>query len=135
MEEQIPGEFWQGIEEFNRGDFYACHDTLEALWMEATEPEKRFYQGVLQIAVALYHLSNQNWRGTVMLLGEGIHRLDYYQPDYSGINVESLIVQATQLFNELQQAGAENVKDFVDRENEKSLQIQRSVCSSLESNA
>ena len=60
MNEGMPDEFWQGVEQFNAGQYYACHDTLEALWIEAAEPEKTFYQGILQIAVALYHLSNHN---------------------------------------------------------------------------
>ncbi|MEB3117204.1 MAG: DUF309 domain-containing protein, partial [Limnothrix sp.] len=63
IEESQPNTpFWQGIEEFNRGEFYACHDTIEALWVVANEPERTFYQGVLQVAVALHHLSNLNWR-------------------------------------------------------------------------
>ncbi|XQQ07818.1 MAG: DUF309 domain-containing protein [Leptolyngbya sp. IPPAS B-1204] len=69
MSEEMPPEFWQGIEEFNQQQFYACHDTLEAIWMEAIEPQKTFYQGILQIAVALYHLGNQNFRGAIILLG------------------------------------------------------------------
>lgn len=40
MQEEIPKAFWQGVEEFNQQQFYACHDTLEALWMEAPQPEK-----------------------------------------------------------------------------------------------
>ncbi|MCC3586983.1 DUF309 domain-containing protein [Microcoleus sp. PH2017_30_WIL_O_A] len=113
MTEEMPIEFWQGIEEFNSQDFYACHDTLEALWMEAGEPDKRFYQGILQISVALYHLSNQNWRGAVILLGEGINRLNYYQPSYAGIAVEDLIRQSAKLLSALQQAGPEAVANFL----------------------
>ena len=113
MTEEIPLEFWQGIEQFNSQEFYACHDTLEALWMEASEPEKRFYQGILQIAVALYHLGNQNWRGAVILLGEGINRLSYYQPSYAGIAVEDLLGQSAKLLSALQQAGPEEVAEFV----------------------
>lgn len=109
----MPTEFWQGIEEFNSKQFYTCHDTLEALWMEAGEPEKRFYQGLLQISVGLYHLGNQNWRGAVILLGEGINRLSYYQPSYAGIAVADLLQQSTQLLNALQQAGSEKVADFL----------------------
>lgn len=109
----MPIEFWQGIEEFNSQDFYACHDTLEALWMEAGEPEKRFYQGILQISVALYHLSNQNWRGGVILLGEGINRLSYYQPSYGGIAVQDLLEKSAKLLSALQQAGPESVAEFV----------------------
>ncbi len=113
MNDEIPQAFWQGVEEFNQHEFYACHDTLEALWMEAMEPTKKFYQSILQIAVGLYHLSNKNWRGAVISMGEGIRRLDYYQPDYSGINVEQFLNQASELLVELQQAGAENVDNFV----------------------
>ncbi|MEZ2280472.1 MAG: DUF309 domain-containing protein [Microcoleus sp.] len=113
MEQEMPTEFWQGIEEFNSKQFYACHDTLEALWMEAGEPEKRFYQGLLQISVGLYHLGNLNWRGAVILLGEGINRLSYYQPSYAGIAVADLLQQSTQLLNALQQAGSEKVADFL----------------------
>ncbi len=108
-----PEEFWQGVEQFNQQEFYACHDTLEALWMEALEPEKRFYQGILQIAVGCYHLGNLNWRGAVILLGEGIGRLRDYQPDYEGIDVTGLISQSAELLKALQQAGPEQVADFV----------------------
>jgi uncharacterized protein len=34
----------QGIAEFNRHEYYACHDTLEALWMDSIDPDKKFYQ-------------------------------------------------------------------------------------------
>ena len=94
--------FGQGIDEFNRQQFYACHDTLEALWMESAEPEKTFYQGILQIAVACYHLENNNWRGAVILLGEGGRRLQHYQPDYEGINVTHLVGESLDLLNFLQ---------------------------------
>ncbi|NEQ78613.1 MAG: DUF309 domain-containing protein [Okeania sp. SIO2C9] len=108
-------EFLRGVEQFNQQDFYACHDTLEALWIEALEPQKRFYQGVLQIAVACYHLSNLNWRGAVVLLGEGIRRLRDYQPVYEGIDVTKLLRQSTELLTSLQQIGSEQVADFVER--------------------
>ena len=113
MREEIPPEFWQGIEEFNQQEYYACHDTLEALWMEAMEPTKKFYQGILQIAVGLYHLSNHNWRGAVTSMGEGMRRLDYYQPDYFKINVEELIDQTANLLKAMQEAGPDKVADFV----------------------
>jgi uncharacterized protein len=105
MSETIPQEFWQGVEQFNSGQFYACHDTLEALWIEAGEPEKTFYQGILQIAVALYHLENRNWRGAVILLGEGSNRLRRYPSSYSGVDVDELLSQSAVLLTTLQQIG------------------------------
>jgi uncharacterized protein len=110
-----PPEWLQGINEFNAREYYACHDTLEALWMDSIDPDKRFYQGVLQIAVACYHLHNRNWRGAVTLLGEGIGRLPYYQPVYAGIDVADLIQTSSKLLQMLQPLGAEGIGDFVDR--------------------
>ena len=106
---QQPDEFWRGIQEFNRGEFYACHDTLEALWIEAMEPDKTFYQGILQIAVGIYHLSNLNWRGAAILMGEGLNRLNRYDGSYGGIDVDELIGDSAALLRSLQGAGEEKV--------------------------
>jgi predicted metal-dependent hydrolase len=115
MTENYPSEWLQGLAEFNAGEYYACHDTLEALWMDSIDPDKKFYQGVLQIAVACYHLHNRNWRGAVTLLGEGIGRLPYYQPVYAGIDVASLIRSSSNLLKILQSIGSDGIGDFVDR--------------------
>jgi uncharacterized protein len=93
----------QGIVEFNRHKYYACHDTLEALWMDSIDPDKKFYQGVLQIAVACHHLQNHNLKGAAILLGEGIGRLRYYQPVYAGIDVSQLIQASHHLLQHVQQ--------------------------------
>lgn len=109
--ESLPPSFWQGVEEFRRGEFYACHDTLEALWIEAQDPDKTFFQGILQIAVACYHLGNQNWRGAVILLGEGTRRLVSYRPAYGGIDVETLVVSSLEFLTYLQTLGEERVSE------------------------
>ena len=113
MTEAVPQEFWQGVEQFNSQQFYACHDTLEALWMDATEPQKTFYQGILQIAVALYHLGNSNWRGAVILLGEGINKLQRYPPTYAGIDVDELLTSSAALLTALHQAGPEKIDNWI----------------------
>ncbi len=101
----LESAFWEGVEQFNQRQFYECHDTLEAIWMEAMEPDRTFYQGVLQIAVALYHLSNGNGRGATMLLGEGLRRLGRYTPDYGGVDVDQLVCQSAAILEALQQRG------------------------------
>jgi uncharacterized protein len=103
----IPAAFWQGVDQFNQHEFYACHDTLEAVWVEADSDEKNFYQGILQIAVALYHLSNHNWRGTVILMGEGLSRLSRYTPTHAEIDVDLLLTETSRLLVYLQESGPE----------------------------
>ena len=105
--------FWQGVEEFNQQHFYACHDILEAIWVDAEETDKKFYQGILQISVACYHLGNHNWRGAVILLGEGISRLTSYQPTYHSIDVTELVKESYQLLQGLQQIESEQIEEFV----------------------
>lgn len=110
--ESLPIEFWRGLEEFNRQEFYACHDTLEALWMEALHPLKLFYQGILQLAVAYYHLGNRNWKGCVILLSTGIQRLEYFAPEYVGVDVETLLDRSAECLNTLQELGPEAIETF-----------------------
>ena len=115
-----PDEFWLGIEQFNQGDYYACHDTLEAIWLEANPHEQAFYQGILQIAVGLYHLTNLNWKGAAILLGEGSHRLSTYGTSYGGINVADLIDQATDWLSALQETGPDCIQHLVPALSDKS---------------
>ncbi|MEO0457256.1 MAG: DUF309 domain-containing protein [Cyanobacteria bacterium P01_A01_bin.114] len=108
--DSLPDDFWIGVEQFNQGDYYACHDTLEALWMDAIAPQKPFYQGILQIAVGLYHLGNQNWHGAAILLGEGSHRLAPFEPAFGGIDVAGLVDQAHVWLGALQQTGPTGIQ-------------------------
>ncbi|WP_242018601.1 MULTISPECIES: DUF309 domain-containing protein [unclassified Synechocystis] len=103
-----------GIEQFNRQDFYACHNTLEAVWLEANPTEKNFYQGILQIAVAHYHLGNHNWRGAVTLLGEGIRRLKGFRPDHREVDIESLFRSSVLLLENLQTITPENLPQWLE---------------------
>ena len=107
-----PAEFWVGIEQFNQGDYYACHDTLEAIWLEANPSEQAFYQGILQIAVGLYHLTNLNWQGAAILLGEGSNRLNAYGAIHGGINVTDLVDQAINWLTALQETGPHQVQQL-----------------------
>jgi uncharacterized protein len=108
----ISANLQRAIVEFNQQQFYSCHDTLEAMWMEAIEPDKTFYQGILQIAVGCYHMSNSNWRGSVILLGEGLRKLVEYEPEYLTIDVSSLTDSSHSLLVSLQAIEPDTISDF-----------------------
>lgn len=75
--ERLPTAFYEALDEFNRGEYFACHETLEALWIPERRPIREVYQGVLQIAVGCYHLTARaNWVGAVNKLDAGARRLE-----------------------------------------------------------
>ncbi|MEM1367303.1 MAG: DUF309 domain-containing protein [Cyanobacteria bacterium P01_H01_bin.15] len=99
-------EFVQGIAQFNQQQFYACHDTLEEIWHEAPTSDRNFYQGILQIAVGCYHLTQGNRNGASILLGEGLRRLSQYERDFGGIQLEKLEADSEALLVWIQNATA-----------------------------
>ena len=83
----------QGIDEFNRGHFFECHDTLEELWMETVGEDRLFLQGLIQISVGFYHLFNQNYKGATSQFTKGLEKLDRYRPSHRGIELEKFMKQ------------------------------------------
>ncbi|KAL5739426.1 hypothetical protein ACOSQ2_028606 [Xanthoceras sorbifolium] len=67
--------FDEAVALFNERAYYKCHDCLEALWNESEEPTRTLIHGILQCAVGFYHLFNQNHKGAMMELGEGLGKL------------------------------------------------------------
>ncbi|CAN1139566.1 hypothetical protein LINPERHAP2_LOCUS11352 [Linum perenne] len=68
--------FDAAVNQFNRRQYYECHDSLEALWMRAENDRSRtLFHGILQCAVGFHHLFNQNHKGAMMELGEGLCKL------------------------------------------------------------
>ena len=81
--------FHMGIAEFNRQEFYECHETLEEYWQSLTSdvPHKELIQGIIQIAVAFYHLRRNNVKGALKLLLRGNRRLEGYLPTSAGLEL------------------------------------------------
>jgi predicted metal-dependent hydrolase len=101
----LPSELRQGVEEFNRAYFFEAHETLEDLWRGTSGPLRLFYQGLIQLAVALYHLSNGNRRGALNLLGKGLEKLSAFQPSCQSIDVDALCGEARVWLDRVRAAG------------------------------
>ncbi|HSF31876.1 MAG TPA: DUF309 domain-containing protein [Candidatus Tectomicrobia bacterium] len=107
--DSLPPALRQGVEEFNRAHFFEAHETLEDLWRGTSGPLRLFYQGLIQLAVALYHLSNGNRRGALNLLAKGVDKLAAYQPVCQGIDVDTLCREARVWLDRVRQAGTAEV--------------------------
>ena len=108
-----PAALLAGIAEFNRGEYFACHERLEAIWMHEPGPIRRLYQGLLQIGVGLYHLHNGNYRGTVNLLGSGIAYLEPFAPLCNGVCLDPLLAQARLIRAAVVALGPAHVREYV----------------------
>ncbi len=84
-------EFYRGIEEFNGGRYFECHDTLEALWVLTSGEERRFLQGLIQVSVGFYHFFNANHSGALSQWGKGTGKLREFAPAYAGIDIDALL--------------------------------------------
>src|SRR2546425_11165181 len=107
-----PPDLLKGIEQFNAGEFYEQHETLELLWRATSAPVRGLYRGILQIGVGFHHWRRGNFHGAAVLLEEGIERLRPFAPACQGVDVAWLIADATAARERLLALGAERVSDF-----------------------
>jgi uncharacterized protein len=88
------GDLLSAINQFNNGDWFECHETLEDLWMGEHGELRSFYQGVLQISVAMHHWRNGNFAGAMGLLKSGVDHLGNVRPVCRRVDVSGFIAEA-----------------------------------------
>lgn len=79
-----------GIEHFNVCDFFEAHEVWEELWTDYRGPDRKFYQGLIQVAVCLHHFGNGNTRGAKKLYLTSLDYLREYRPHHLGLDLEKL---------------------------------------------
>ena len=94
--------FRQGVALFNGVRYWHAHEAWETLWRAASDDERGFYQGLIQVAAGLLHLQRRNMRGARTKLAEGLEKLSPYQPAHQGIFVNELIGEARRLLDDLE---------------------------------
>ena len=107
-----PEELLRAVGEFNRGDWFECHETLEDLWVGAKGELRDFYQGVLQLAVALHHWRNGNLKGALILLQGGCELLSRVAPICQGVDVAALVRDARKLHLELSALSEDRMQEL-----------------------
>lgn len=96
----------RGVELFNAGEFFEAHEVLEDVWRLAVGEERRFLQGLIQIAVALHHHSTGNLIGARSLLARGASKLEPLPPSLENLRVGELRASAEQWLAHLSTAGS-----------------------------
>ena len=87
LEDEERRAFRKGVDEFNRGYFFECHDTLEEMWTGLRGDPRDFFQGLIQVSVAFYHLDNGNLAGAESMLRRALKRFAKYPDRYFGFDL------------------------------------------------
>jgi predicted metal-dependent hydrolase len=101
-----------GIEKFNQGQFYACHDDLEEAWRQDAGPARDLYRGILQVGIAYYQIERGNYRGAVKMLLRVRQWLDPLPDTCRGVNVKRLRDDAADVYEALTAVGPEQLDTF-----------------------
>jgi predicted metal-dependent hydrolase len=111
-EEPPPPALLEGIAQFNRGEFFEQHETLELLWRAEHRSVRRLYQGILQIGVAFHHLRRLNHHGTVYMLTRGPAYLAPFAPRCQRVDVQALLDDASAALDEVRRLGPDRLREF-----------------------
>jgi predicted metal-dependent hydrolase len=85
--------FGRGIEEFNGGRYFECHDILEDLWHDTRGTDRLFLQGLIQVSVGFYHFLNSNFKGATSQFTRGLGKLDRYRPSHRGLELDRFTME------------------------------------------
>ena len=111
-EEPPPQQLLDGIAQFNRGEFFEQHETLELLWRAERRDIRYLYQGILQIGVAFHHLRRLNHHGTVYMLTRGPRYLAPFAPQCQRVDVAALLGDAAAALLEVERLGPARLAEF-----------------------
>ncbi|NOX62576.1 MAG: DUF309 domain-containing protein [Chloroflexi bacterium] len=111
-DEPLPELVREGLALFNRGEYYQCHDALEAAWFAESRDCRDLYQGILQLAIALHHIQQENFTGADKVLRRAINKFQRLPARCQGVNVAHLHALARDLRNRLLELGPERIDEF-----------------------
>lgn len=112
MEAKDDPRFHKGIDEFNERLFFECHETLEEIWLEDHGEDRKFYQGLIQIAAGYFKLEQGVPAGALKLWRTGIEKLEPYGPVFLGIDVDGLLQAVREHLRDLE-SGAPAATELV----------------------
>jgi len=108
-----PEALRQAVEEFNAGQFFEQHETLELLWRATPGHIRHLYEGILQVGVGMHHLlANRNFHGAAVKLDHGIRLLEAFPDVCHGLDVARLRAAATAARAHLLALGPQRLGEF-----------------------
>jgi uncharacterized protein len=89
-------QYLRGISLFNNAEFFDAHEALEDVWRAAPPVNKKFCQGLVQVAVAFHHYSTGNRVGMRSVLERAIRNLAEPPGSFGQIQLAALLESLVQ---------------------------------------
>ena len=102
--------FIKGITLFNEKNFYDARESWEELWSEYRLKDEIFIQGLIQLAVAFFHITNLNLKGSRNLFNKCLPKLKKFPANHRNINLLEIIDSAENSKKKVR--SIESVDDF-----------------------
>ena len=91
-----PSALGLAVTQFNGGQYWRCHETLEDIWIAEEYPLRLFYHGLIKAAIGFLHLGNHNRTGAIAKLRDAESTLAPFIPEMMGIDIAKLLADIEQ---------------------------------------
>lgn len=98
MTNSLPLQYLRGIELFNAGEFFECHEALEEIWLPAQGIERDFLHAIIQAAVALHHYQRGNSKGAASVYERARRKLEALPPQMMQLDITTFARQLDDFF-------------------------------------
>lgn len=107
-----PALVWEGIELFNAGHYYECHDALEEAWRAEEGPVRDLYRAILQIGISYFQIERGNYRGALKMLLRVRQWLAPLPAACQGVDVDRLREDVSRVYDTLTTLGPDDMTEL-----------------------
>jgi predicted metal-dependent hydrolase len=111
-ESPLPAEVIKGLHEFNTGEYFECHETLEQAWNVESGPVRELYRAILQVGLAYYQIERGNFAGAQKMFRRSLQWFAPMPDRCQGIDVGELRANAAAAWEQLEALGPDRIAEF-----------------------
>ena len=95
----LPTHLIQGLQAFNRGNFYAAHEFFEDAWRETPGQAREFFRALLHLSGGYYRLTQDRPESALKFFQRSLHWISDFPSPYFHVDTSALRSQVELLIN------------------------------------
>ena len=97
--DDLPVQYLRGIELFNAGEFFDCHEAWEEIWLESDGVNRELLHALIQSAVALHHFQRGNLKGALSVYRRARNTLETLPPMVMRLDIQDFAKHLDSFFH------------------------------------